>query len=246
MENKELIQLQNDPMGQAIYDYYNGNKVGKLRVLSSQFDEDEIPVEELFRDFDSMPYIEQVALTMSEGSILDVGAGSGCHSLALKKMGKQSKAIDISPISVAIMKDQGIDAKQINLYDESFTEQFDTMLFLMNGSGIIGTLENMGNFFNRVRKMLKPGGMILMDSSDLRYLFEEEDGSYMIDLADGYYGQVDFQMAYKECMGEPFDWLYIDFDTLAYYAEQNGFKAEIVAEGDHYDYLAKLTSKTTL
>ena len=241
MENKELIQLQNDPMGQAIYDYYNGNKVGKLRVLSSQFDEDEIPVEELFRDFDSMPYIEQVALTMSEGSILDVGAGSGCHSLALKKMGKQSKAIDISPISVAIMKDQGIDAEQINLYDESFTEQFDTMLFLMNGSGIIGTLENMGNFFNRVRKMLKPGGMILMDSSDLRYLFEEEDGSYMIDLADGYYGQVDFQMAYKECMGEPFDWLYIDFDTLAYYAEQNGFKAEIVAEGDHYDYLAKLT-----
>ena len=236
-----MIQLQNDPMGQAIYDYYNGNKVGKLRVLSSQFDEDEIPVEELFRDFDSMPYIEQVALTMSEGSILDVGAGSGCHSLALKKMGKQSKAIDISPISVAIMKDQGIDAKQINLYDESFTEQFDTMLFLMNGSGIIGTLENMGNFFNRVRKMLKPGGMILMDSSDLRYLFEEEDGSYMIDLADGYYGQVDFQMAYKECMGEPFDWLYIDFDTLAYYAEQNGFKAEIVAEGDHYDYLAKLT-----
>lgn len=241
MENKELIQLQNDPMGQAIYDYYNGNKVGKLRVLSSQFDEDEIPVKELFRDFDSMPYIEQVALRMSEGSILDVGAGSGCHSLALKKMGKQSKAIDISPISVAIMKDQGIDAKQINLYDESFTEQFDTMLFLMNGSGIIGTLENMGNFFNRVRKMLKPGGMILMDSSDLRYLFEEEDGSYMIDLADGYYGQVDFQMAYKECMGEPFDWLYIDFDTLAYYAEQNGFKAEIVAEGDHYDYLAKLT-----
>lgn len=241
MENKELIQLQNDPMGQAIYDYYNGNKVGKLRVLSSQFDEDEIPVKELFRDFDSMPYIEQVALRMSEGSILNVGAGSGCHSLALKKMGKQSKAIDISPISVAIMKDQGIDAEQINLYDESFTEQFDTMLFLMNGSGIIGTLENMGNFFNRVRKMLKPGGMILMDSSDLRYLFEEEDGSYMIDLADGYYGQVDFQMAYKECMGEPFDWLYIDFDTLAYYAEQNGFKAEIVAEGDHYDYLAKLT-----
>lgn len=241
MENKELIQLQNDPMGQAIYDYHNGNKVGKLRVLSSQFDEDEIPVEELFRDFDSMPYIEQVALTMSEGSILDVGAGSGCHSLALKKMGKQSKAIDISPISVAIMKDQGIDAKQINLYDESFTEQFDTMLFLMNGSGIIGTLENMGNFFDRVRKMLKPGGMILMDSSDLRYLFEEEDGSIMIDLSAGYYGEVDFQMVYKNCKGEPFNWLYIDFDTLAYYAEENGFKAELIAHGPHYDYLAKLT-----
>ncbi len=241
MENKELIQLQNDPMGQAIYDYYNGNKVGKLRVLSSQFDEDEIPVEELFRDFDSMPYIEQVALTMSEGSILDVGAGSGCHTLALKKMGKQVKAIDISPASVSIMRERDLDAHLINLYDESFTEQFDTMLFLMNGSGIIGTLDNMQNFFNRVRKMLKPGGMILMDSSDLRYLFEEEDGSIMIDLSAGYYGEVDFQMVYKNCKGEPFNWLYIDFDTLAYYAEENGFKAELIAHGPHYDYLAKLT-----
>ncbi len=241
MESVKLIPKQNDPMGQAMFDHYFGKGAETLRVLSSQFDEDEIPVCELFRDYNSMPHIEQVALQMSRGSILDVGAGSGCHSLALKKLGKQSKAIDISPISVAIMKDQGIDAEQINLYDESFTEQFDTLLFLMNGSGIIGTLENMDNFFNRMPKLLKPNGMILMDSSDLRYLFEEEDGSYMIDLADGYYGQVDFQMAYKECIGEPFNWLYIDFDTLAYYAEQNGFKAEIVAEGDHYDYLAKLT-----
>jgi hypothetical protein len=112
---------------------------------------------------------------------------------------------------------------------------------LMNGTGIIGTLENMETFFTRIRQLLNPGGSVLIDSSDLRYLFEEEDGSLMIDLADDYYGLVDYQMQYKDVLGEPFDWLYVDFDTLAYYAEENGFMAEMVANGEHYDYLARLT-----
>ena len=175
------------------------------------------------------------------GDILDVGAGSGCHSLALKGLGKRSVAVDISPLSVQVMKERGLDARLVNFYDPSFTETFDTILMLMNGTGIIGNLDNIRNFFARVKQLLKPGGCLLIDSSDLRYLFEEEDGSIMIDLADDYYGQVDFQMQYKEDLGESFDWLYLDFNTLAYYAEENGFKAEVLAEGEYYDYLAKLT-----
>jgi hypothetical protein len=112
---------------------------------------------------------------------------------------------------------------------------------LMNGTGIIGNLDNMPDFFARLRQILKPGGCLLIDSSDLRYLFEEEDGSLMIDLADDYYGQLDYCMSYKEVQGEPFDWLYVDFDTLAFYAEENGFRTELLSQGDHYDYLAKLT-----
>ena len=112
---------------------------------------------------------------------------------------------------------------------------------LMNGTGIIGTLENMPSFFARMKELLNPGGSILIDSSDLRYLFEEEDGSLMIDLADDYYGLLDYQMQYGDVLGEPFDWLYVDFDTLAFYAEENGFEIELVAEGEHYDYLARLT-----
>ena len=188
-----------------------------------------------------MPAIERVALEAAYGDILDVGAGSGCHSLALKGLGKKAVAVDISPLSVQVMKERGVDARLVNFYDQSFDETFDTVLMLMNGTGIIGNLDNIGNFFARLKQILKPGGCLLIDSSDLRYLFEEEDGSLMIDRADDYYGQVDFQMQYKDDIGEPFDWLYLDFNTLAYYAEENGFKAEVIAEGEYYDYLAKLT-----
>ncbi|MBO7269445.1 MAG: SAM-dependent methyltransferase, partial [Bacteroidales bacterium] len=86
----------------------------------------------------------------------------------------------------------------------------------------------------------KPGGVVYMDSSDLKYLFEDEDGSFVIDLNGNYYGEVDFRMQYKQVKGERFDWLYIDFQTLSMYASQYGFKAEMIEEGEHYDYLAAL------
>ncbi len=237
---KEVLQQAADPMGAAIYDYYVNGEAQALVVHSSMFDDDVIPVEGLFRSFEDMPELERIALEMAGGKILDVGAGSGCHSVALGKAGKSAVAIDISPLSVEVMKRRGLDARQVNLYDESFTDKFDTILMLMNGTGIIGTLENMPVFFERMKELLAPGGCILIDSSDLRYLYEEEDGSLMIDLADDYYGLLDYQMEYKDVVGEPFDWLYVDFDTLAFYAEENGFAAELVAEGEHYDYLAKL------
>lgn len=236
-----MLPIAADPMGAAIYDFHKTGNADTLIVRSSMFEDDEIPVEDLFRSFEGMPSLEQYALELAEGRILDVGAGSGCHSLALQKMGKTAFAIDISPLSVMVMKERGVDAHQVNLYDPAFTDKFDTVLMLMNGTGIIGCLENMPVFFDRMRELLTPGGSLLIDSSDLRYLFEEEDGSLMIDLADDYYGQLDYQMVYKNVEGEPFDWLYVDFDTLAYYAEESGFKAELLAEGDHYDYLARLS-----
>lgn len=228
-------------MGAAIYDYHRNGKADTLVVRSSMFDDDEIPVADLFRGFADMPALECAALQLAQGRILDVGAGAGCHSLALHQMGKDVVAIDISPLSVEVMKERGVDARLVNFYDESFNEKFDTVLMLMNGTGIMGNLDNVKAFFKALKRLLNPGGKVYIDSSDLRYLYEEEDGSLMIDLAGDYYGQLDYQMQYKDVEGEPFDWLYLDFNTLAYYAEENGFKAEVLFEGEHYDYLAGLT-----
>lgn len=238
-----LIPPHKDPMGAAIADYHRTGRAGTLRVFSSQFDEDEIPVSQLFRTYDEMPAIEQKALMLAQGRILDVGAGSGCHALALQEMDKDVTAIDISELSVDVMRERGVcDARAIDLYDERLADTYDTILLLMNGSGIIGNMEGMERFFMRMKRLLSPQGCIYMDSSDLKYLFEEEDGSYLIDIAGDYYGLVDFRMQYKQVKGDAFDWLYIDFDTLSYYAEQYGFRAERVCEGEHYDYLARLVA----
>ncbi len=242
--NPTLLTPEKDPMGAAISDYFQHKKAGRLRVFSSQFDEDEIPVAQLFRTYEEMPEQEQTALTLAKGRILDAGAGSGCHALALQEMGKEVCAIDISPLSVEVMKARGVKyARQTNLFDLHFQESFDTILMLMNGSGLIGKLENMPAFFLRMKQLLRPGGCILMDSSDLCYLFDEEEDVTLFSPEDGYYGEVDFRMQYKGVRGDTFDWLYVDFQTLQHYASESGFQAELIKEGEHYDYLVCLTLK---
>ena len=232
-----------DPMGTAIAEYYAKGRAAKLRVFSSQFYEDEIPVDTLFRTLDDMPPQEQEALRLCRGRVLDVGAGSGCHSLELQGRGMEVVAIDISTLSVDVMRQRGIDARVADFFDKTFDEKFDTILMAMNGIGIVGKIERLPEYFMRLKQILAPGGQVLLDSSDIRYVFENEDGSLDIDPDSGYYGEIDYRMQYRGIRGEPFDWLYIDFETLSTYAAQYGFSCEKCIDGEHYDYLAKVTLK---
>lgn len=227
-------------MGAAIADYHRHGIAGRLRVFATDFDEDEIPVETLFRAFDEMPPIEQRALQLSKGRILDVGAGAGCHSLALQDMGHSVTAIDISPLSVETMRERGVE----EVREEDFwniEEQFDTILMLMNGIGIVGNLDSLTRFFCHVSKLLAPNGQLLMDSSDISYVFEDEEGIIEMPEGNQYYGEMTYQMQYKRVKGEPFPWLYVDPETLILKAKECGFACEVIAQGEHYDYLARIT-----
>ncbi len=228
-----------DPMGRAIADYHKNGKASRLRVFSPMFDEDEIPVTTLFRSLDDMPAIEREALQLAHGRILDVGAGAGCHSLALQGMGKDVTAIDISPLAVQTMLERGVkDVREQDFF--ALDGQYDTILMLMNGIGIVGTLSRMPAFFMQVERLLAPGGQLLCDSSDICYIFEDEDGFIDLTGIDGYYGEVTYQMQYKGVKGEPFPWLFIDMETLTEQARRHGFKVELIARGPHYDYLVRV------
>ena len=238
------MKTDKDPMGSAILDYVNKAPKAKLEVLSTLFDPDEIPVPYLFSKYNEMPPLEQKALQEATGNILDIGAGSGCHTLALQEMNKNVTALDISPQAIEAMKLQGVEnSVKADFFSFSTVNRYDTLLMLMNGIGIVGKLENLPKFFLKIKELMSPNGKVILDSSDLCYLYEEEDGSFSIDLNADYYGEIDYQMRYKNTTGEVFDWLYIDFETLSYYAELYNFKAEILYQGEHYDYLAQLSFK---
>lgn len=172
--NTKILSKDKDPMGAAILDYQKSGRAERLRVLSSMFEEDEMPVKHLFRKVEEMPMLEQKALQLTKGRVLDIGAGSGCHTLALQEKGLEVKAIDISPLSCETMKLRGVkDAECINLFDEHLETGFDTILLLMNGTGIAGKIENLPTLFNRLKTLLNKGGQILIDSSDLKYIYPQ-------------------------------------------------------------------------
>lgn len=230
-----------DPMGAAIRDYFRQGKSAQLKVLSSLFDDDEMPVAHLFRSYHEMPPLEQRALNEARGKVLDVGAGAGCHALALQERGFDVTAVDISPLSCETMKERGVaNVECVNIFNQRFQERFDTLLLLMNGTGIAGKLSRLPQLLSRLKQLMNPGAQILIDSSDLRYIYEDENGVLDVDLDGAYYGEVDYQMTYRNIIGKSFDWLYADSVVLAECCRQCGLKCEILAQGNHYNYLARI------
>ena len=229
---------QGDPIGQAILDFQKFKKPADIIVKSDICEDDIIPVEVLFRGLSEMPELELQALNLVKGSVLDVGAGAGIHALELMDRGNKVLAIDTSNGAISYMKAMGINAVQQDFF-EFEGGKFDTLLLLMNGIGIAGTLSNLEATLIHAKKLLNPGGKILCDSSDIKYLYEDEDGSLWIDLNTEYYGNFRFQMQYKTEKSDWFDWLYVDFDNLFQAAKKTGFKASKVFEMDDH-YLAEL------
>ena len=237
-----MINKNNDVFGQAGMDYLisrDGQK--KIKVWCDSAGTDYIPVHYLFRDYNQMPAIEKKALSLCGGKILDVGACMGAHSLYLQNMGFDVTALEISPMSCQVMKQRGIN----KVLNEDFLTrksdiQFDTIIILMNGIGLAGNIKGLTRFFDQVRKHLAPKGRLLLDSTDIRYLYTDDDGSMRINLNDKYYGELIYRVSYNNHKGKKFPWLFIDEDLLSFYAGQNGFEFEKIMDGPHYDYLASI------
>lgn len=235
-----MIKKYSDPFEQACWDYYLGNKKATIKIISNKADDEIVPVKYFFRTLKEMPELEKIALNLCQGEILDIGAGSGCHSLELAKNEYSVHLLEIRKGLVELHREQGI--KHIyhtDIFD--FKEKpFDTLLLLMNGIGLAQDLNGLNKFLAHSKSILKPGGQILLDSSDLMYLYQEDDGSIKINLNEGYYGEVEYRFDYKNLAGDIFKWLYVDFSTLSAYADQQGFNCELIYEDDHYNYLARL------
>ncbi len=236
-----VIPENRDPFGRACFDHQMGARKGKIKVFSDIAEDDFIDVAYLFRSYDQMPALEQQALVLVRGRILDAGGGAGPHALYLQKQGHDVTAIDSSPFCVRTMQERGIGQVVLNnIFDYQPHQKFDTILLLMNGLGMAGKVENMDDFFVRLASMLNEGGQVIGDSSDLSYLYTETPGAISMMPKHKYVGEIVYRMKYKNIKSDPFPWLFIDKNLFREKAEQNGFRFELLREGDHYDYLCRI------
>ena len=230
-----------DLFGKAILDFQTNNSPENIVTETNISEADKMEVSYLFRDFKSMPKLEQKALQLCKGKILDVGCGAGSHSLYLQNKGLDVIAIDISENAIKACKLRGLKNVKVQDVLAVENEKFDTILLLMNGTGIFKALKDTSKYLQKLKSLLNPNGQILIDSSDIIYMYDEqEDGSFLVP-ANAYYGELIFTIHYKNQTDEPFPWLYMDYNTLQNAAHANGLNCELIQEGKHFDYLAKLT-----
>ncbi len=228
-----------DVFGKALLDYYHENYFEAIVTWTNISDKDILPLAYLFRSFSEMPKLEKEALRLCKGTILDVGCGAGSHSLWLQNKGFNVKAIDSSRGAIEVTQQRGILNTELkSLLDE--TDTFDTILLLMNGTGIFQEVSQVSKYLRHLKSLLRPNGQILMDSSDISYMYS--DGfEAEIKSESRYYGELDYYISYKGEEEVPMKWLYLDFDTLKTACSTAGLQCEKVMDGEHFDYLARLS-----
>lgn len=223
-----------DAFGQALRDFYEDKEVGKLWLHNTYGQPEDMPIDIFFRSEEDISELDEYALSLCKGKILDIGAGVGAHSLILQSYGLDVTALEISSAACDIMKKRGV-RNIINADIFSKQKQYDTLLLLMNGIGLCGDIKGLDDLLVHLRKSLKKDGQIILDSSDISYLYTPGQVP-----GHPYYGEISYQYEYKSVKGEWFKWLYVDFDRLKSIAKKHGFFCERLFEDDMDQYLARL------
>lgn len=229
--------MHRDVYGEALAEYFEKQELATPLYLHSTYgDIEEMPVEVFFREADEFPELEFIALSLCDGKVLDVGAGVGAHALYLQEKDFNVTALEISQTACNIMQQRGVQ----NIVQEDFyhlkNQQFDTLLFLMNGIGLAATVEGFRSLLAHSKTLLTEKGQLLFDSSDISYLYDE----YRIQRPSYYFGEIGYQYEFNGIKGEPFKWLYLDQETLIKIAHEEGWVVQILFEDENDQYLARM------
>lgn len=226
-----------DVYGEALAEYFEKQELSTPLFLHSTYgDIEEMPIEVFFRYPEEFPELEFIALSLCDGKVLDVGAGVGAHALYLQQKDFDVTALEISATACTIMQQRGVQKiVQKNFYNLK-DAQYDTLLFLMNGIGLAGTVDGFRQLLAHSKTILTDRGQLLFDSSDISYLYEE----YRIQRPSYYFGEIGFQYEFKGIKGEPFKWLYLDQDILIKIAHEEGWVVQILFEDENDQYLVRM------
>ncbi len=231
--------------GKSLFDYNNGDRAAEIILRRDDGFEDVLPVSFFFRSESEFLPGESEAINQSKGRILDIGAGSGVHSLVLQSRGLNVTAIDIDSKAVNIMIEKGIkDARCVDVMQ--FQDgPYDTLLMLGHGIGMTGNIQGLNRFLNHASGLLGENGQILMNSVDVRKTQDPVHLKYHEANKDKgrYFGEINLQFEYKGEQGPFFEWLHIDPQTLQRQAANINWKTEILYKHEDGEYLARLTCK---
>jgi 2-polyprenyl-3-methyl-5-hydroxy-6-metoxy-1,4-benzoquinol methylase len=229
-----------EPLGIMLLDYFKGDQTAECTVLSN-VEEDSTLKGSLFFRNEGISELETIAINHCEGKILEIGAGVGIHSLELQNAGYDITAVEISQHCSEIMKTQGIkNIINTDFFSYEFEQKFDTILLLMNGIGFVEDFKGLERFFLIANKILETNGKLIFDTTDISYATENQKSKASIKKISEYFGIVWYSLLYKNWVGKPYKWLYLDYTMLKKIALKNGFKTRILHENDS-QYLVECT-----
>lgn len=231
-----------NPFGAALSAFFEGRRGAQLVIRRDDGHEVPLPVKHFFREPPEFSEIERAALDECRGRVLDVGAGTGIHSLYLQKRNLEVTAVDIDPLAVEILRARGVRDVRAADISEFQGGSYDTILLLGHGIGMVQTIHGLERFLARAESWLAPGGHVLLDSVDVR---STEDPVHLAyheanRRAGRYIGEIRVEFEFEGARGPLCGWLHVDAETLAERAGAAGLDCAVLCRMEGGEYLARL------
>lgn len=230
------------PFARALSDFHSGNRNAAFIIRRDDGFQQQVPAAPFF-DAEHYPRLERRALDECHGSVLDIGSAAGRHSLDLLRRGFKVTSLDVLPEMRLIMEDRGLTDVVIADIFQFGGQRHDTLLMLMNGIGMAGSMGALEQFLLQAHDLVCRGGQILCDSIDVSVTTHPQHVAYRENnVAAGHpAGQQAFIMGHEDEDSVRFNWLHIDFQSLSRVCDATGWEAELLESENDGHYLCKIT-----
>jgi 2-polyprenyl-3-methyl-5-hydroxy-6-metoxy-1,4-benzoquinol methylase len=229
------------PLGLAIKDFYAGDVAAEVQMHRDDGVVSVMAISAFFRgplDFQ----VDKLLLERCSGTVLDIGAGAGIHSLYLQEKGLDVTALDVSPEACKVMQHRGVNNVVCSSIANFTGGPFDTLLILGRSIGFVETLEGLAGFLRDIHRLVKPGGRILLNSLDVSQTRDTQNLSYQDAnrRAGKYIGEIKLYMEYRGVTGPELVLLHVDPVTLASHAAGAGWACRVLLQEKDGHYAAVL------
>lgn len=223
-----------EPLERALAAWMAGRRDAVLGVCVEGDPEPDLPVAHFFREGRHLTAFDRAALRGVRGAVLDVGAGTGPLANALTAAGHRVTALEVLPTAVSALSGRGVEVLRESLWSLRTPRRWDTVMALMNGTALAGTLGRLPALLARLKQWTAPGGHILLDSTELCHPDDR--------MADGRFaGELHYQLRFEDLTGPPFPQLFVPEALLAREADALGLAVAVLRRDARGRYLASLS-----
>jgi 2-polyprenyl-3-methyl-5-hydroxy-6-metoxy-1,4-benzoquinol methylase len=232
------------PIGLAIKDYFAGDLSAEVKTCRDDGVVNSMSINVFFRNATDFQ-LDKLILDNCRGRVLDIGAGAGIHSLYLQEKGFSVCALDVSPEACQVMRARGVKELLCMSLADLKTGKYDTLVLLGRSICMVETIAGLNDFLLDARKLVNPGGQILLNSLDVRKVRDRPSLAYQEanKKAGRYIGEIWLYREYKGVIGPMSGLLHVDPETLASHAAGAGWTFEILLQEKDGNYAARLGKK---
>lgn len=242
-----ILEGNEDAYGHEVWDFFNGLKSFEIVEREDGFFDLSGGPAPYFAEYENWPGIDQEAINLAKGKVLDIGAGAGRVPLYLQKKGLKCVAIDNSKLAIETARKRGIKQAIPMTFGEvgGIGQLFDTIVMFGNNFGLFHDRQNVIRMLGVLYDVTSSDAIILASSLNPYKGDIAEHKQYQeYNLTRGRMaGQIRIRVRYHKYSTPYFDYLFVSPEEMAEILDHTNWRISRLFIDEKPSFIAVLEKK---